>query len=240
MIKSLIKKAFRGIGYSIEKSSHKVDLTMNGALARCVTRGVKVNTVIDVGASDGSWTRDCMKCFPDAHYLLIEAQQPHKPSLDLFSKDKPNVDYILAAAGRKDGKIYFDNSSLFGGLASEAPLEGSSIEVDVVSIDAEIQRRNLKGPFLVKLDTHGFEVPILEGAEKTLKEASLVIIEVYNYRLTDTSLRYFEMCEYMKKLGFLSVELVDLILRKLDLSFWQMDVFFVPSKNKEFDNNSFE
>ncbi|MBP9134884.1 MAG: FkbM family methyltransferase [Saprospiraceae bacterium] len=240
MIKSLIKNALKSIGYRIEKTGSETDLTMNGALSRCLERGVKVNTVIDVGASDGSWTRDCLKHYPNANYLLIEAQQPHKQALDKFCQGNPNVKYVLAAAGRKEGKIFFDNSALFGGLASETPLEGNSIEVDVISIDAEIQRRNLKGPFLVKLDTHGFEVPILEGAEKTLKETSLTIIEVYNYKLTDTSLRYFEMCEYMNKLGFLSVEMVDFMLRKLDLSLWQMDLFFISSKSNEFNNNSFD
>jgi len=171
---------------------------------------------------------------------MIEAQEPHRKALDTFTKGRPNVEYVLAAAGRSDGIIYFDNSALFGGLASETPLEGSSIEVPVVAIDSEVKRRSLAGPYLVKLDTHGFEVPILEGAQQVLREASLVIIETYNFRLTDTSLRYFEMCDYMKKLGFLPIEMVDFILRKRDLAFWQMDTFFIPSTNKEFDSHSFD
>jgi len=240
MIKKILNRGLRTLGYKIEKIDGDSALTMKGALARCKARGVKVNTVIDIGASDGSWTRDCLAYFPEAHYLLVEAQEPHKPALEKITAEKSNVEYVLAAGGRSDGKIYFDNSALFGGLASETPLEGSFIEVPVVSIDAEIKRRKLKGPYLVKLDTHGFEVPILEGAEKTLREASLVIIEVYNYKLTETSLRHFEMSKYMEKLGFLSVEMVDFILRKRDQSIWQMDTFFIPTDSEEFKNQTFD
>jgi len=240
MIKKILNKGLHLFGYRIESTDSDKVLTMKGALARCKARGIKVNTVIDIGASDGSWTRDCLTYFPDAHYVLVEAQEPHREALEKIAAEKTKVEFILAAAGRKDGRIYFDNSALFGGLASETPLEGSYIEVPVISIDAEIKRRNLKGPYLVKLDTHGFEIPILEGAETILKEASLVIIEVYNYQLTDTSLRYFEMCNYMQKLGFLSIEMVDFILRKRDLSFWQMDTFFIPSGSEEFKHQTFD
>jgi FkbM family methyltransferase len=240
MIKALIQKVLNASGYKLEKFNSATALTMTGALARCKTRGIQVNTVIDVGASDGSWTRDCLKYFPNANYLLIEAQEPHKNALEKLSISKKNVQYVLAAAGKTKGKIYFDNSSLFGGLASETPLDGGSIEVPVVSIDEEIKRLNLKGPYLIKLDTHGFEVPILEGAQKTLSEASLAIIETYNFKLTDSSLRFYEMCEFMKVRGFLCIEMVDFILRKRDLAFWQMDSFFVPSTSQEFNHQSFD
>ncbi|HZY83003.1 MAG TPA: FkbM family methyltransferase [Cyclobacteriaceae bacterium] len=240
MVKKILKGVFGAMGYQIHKSDPHLEFTMSGALERCRRRGVKVGTVIDVGASDGSWSAECMKYFPDANYLLIEAQQPHKPGLDKFIAGKPKASYIIAAAGRTDGKIYFDNSALFGGLASETPLEGQSIEVPVVSIDNELKRRNLPGPYLIKLDTHGFEVPILEGATESMKNASLCIIETYNYRLTNDSLRYFEMCQFMKDRGFLSIELVDFILRSRDNSLWQMDTFFIPSNSKEFSAQTFD
>src|SRR5688572_939285 len=125
MIKKIIKKAFNAAGYTIEKSNDKVGFTMNGALARCVQRGLLVNTVIDVGASDGRWTRDCMKYLPGANYLMIEAQEPHREALDKLCRERPNARFVLAAAGHKEGKIYFDNSALFGGLASQTPLSES-------------------------------------------------------------------------------------------------------------------
>jgi FkbM family methyltransferase len=240
MLTAAIKKVFSTLGYRVEKLRPETGMTMFEGLARCKARGTNVRTVIDVGASDGSWSRECLRYFPDAQYLMVEAQEPHRPGLQKLSTENKNVDFIVAAAGKKDGTIYFDNTALFGGLASEEKLEGECIEVPVISIDSEILRRNLKGPYLVKLDTHGFEVPILEGAQKALQSSSLVIIETYNFQLTASSLRFFEMCDYMKRLGFLPVEMVDFVLRKYDGAFWQMDTFFVPATNKEFNHQSFD
>lgn len=238
-MKRFINKTFKHLGFQIQKADEKLMLTMEGALIRCSERGLNVNTVIDVGASNGSWSRICMKHLPKAKFLLIEAQEAHKSGLDEFTKQFSNADYILAAAGREDGRIFFENEHLFGGLASETPFEKNCIEVPVVSIDNEVKRQNLKPPFLIKLDTHGFEVPILEGALNTIKSAELIIIETYNYRLTKDSLKYYEMCQYMERLGFSSIELVDFMLRKYDNSFWQMDTFFIPSNRKEFSHLSY-
>ncbi len=240
MVKRIIKYLFNKMGYQIQKNRKVVDFTLDGALKRCMSRGLKVNSVIDVGASDGRWTRRCMAFLPGAEYLLIEAQQDHQKGLDILKDAHKNVNYILAAAGNMMGKIYFDNTDLFVGLASETPFKDHCIEVPVVTIDNEIKKRHLPPPYLIKLDTNGFEVPILEGAVDALKKAELVIIETYNFIVSNNSLKYFQMCQYMEKLGFSSVELVDFMIREKDGSFWQMDTFFIPSSNKIFEYNSFK
>jgi FkbM family methyltransferase len=181
-----------------------------------------------------------MEYYPNAQYLMIEAQDAHKNDLEKLKTENNNVDYVLAAAGNREGTIYFDNESLFGGLASETPFEKNCIEVPVTSIDKEIKKRNLKPPFLIKLDTHGFEVPILEGAQDALKQAELVIIETYNFQLNNDSLKYYQMCKYMEDLGFSSIEMVDSMLRLFDKSFWQMDTFFIPSNSKEFNYRGYQ
>jgi len=193
-----------------------------------------------VGASDGRWTRMCMKYLPESTYLLIEAQNGHLEGLQQIKNDFKNVDFVLAAAGDSEGEIFFDNNDLFGGVASHEPLENNSIKVRLVTIDKQVAEKKLKGPFLIKLDTHGFEIPILQGALNTIKEAGLFIIEAYNYKITNHSLRYFEMCQYMEELGFSSIEMVDMMLREKDASFWQMDIFFIPSKDKVFDYISYK
>jgi FkbM family methyltransferase len=246
MLKKIINTGVGLFGYKIilkQKKPLERDnniFTMQKALERCANRGLQITTVVDVGSSDGRWSRNCLKTFPDANYLLVEAQVGHEEGLRKFVKETEKAEYILAAAGRSEGTIYFDNGDLFGGLASETPLKENCIEVPVVSLDKEVEKRNFKSPYLLKLDTHGFEVPILEGAKEIVKNAELIIIETYNYKLTNDSLKYFEMCSYMEKLGFSSIEMVDFMQRKYDNSFWQMDIFFVPSKNLNFEYNSYK
>ena len=236
MLKRFAKNLLRKLGYSL----HSIDLSMEQCLHRCHERGLDINTVIDVGAAIGDWSKIALKYLPNAQYLLIEAQIPHQNALEKVKKSYPNVDFVMAAAGNRQGTIYFENSSLFGGLASEKRLEGNCIEVPVTTIDFEINKRGLKPPFLIKLDTHGFEVSILEGAKETLKKANLVVIEAYNYQIAQNSLRFFELCQYMDGLGFSPIELADTSLRPYDKSFWQMDIFFIPSKSPEFEYKHFK
>jgi len=37
------------------------------------------------------------------------------------------------------------------------------------------------GPYLIKLDTHGVEIPILNGSAQTLKDTNVLVVEVYNF-----------------------------------------------------------
>jgi hypothetical protein len=86
----------------------------------------------------------------------------------------------------------------------------------------------------VKLDTHGFEVPILEGALEVLNRTNLVVMEVYNFNITGESLLFFEMCEYMRRLGFSVIDISEPMWRQYDKSFWQFDAFFKKSNGCEF------
>ncbi|MCC6721700.1 MAG: FkbM family methyltransferase [Bacteroidia bacterium] len=232
MFKKLIKLGLKKLGYKLVYDRTN-DFSMHESLRRCIGRGIKVNTVIDVGASNGSWSKNCMEILPEANYLLIEAQEPHRKNLQRSKKENSNVEFIIAAAGAKEGSIYFDNSELFGGVASETPFEKNCIEVSAITIDKEIERRKLNPPFLIKLDTHGFEVPIIEGAMESIKQTELLIIETYNYKITEGSLQYFQMCSFMDQLGFSTIEIADLLLTENDNSLWQMDTFFVPSHYKK-------
>lgn len=242
MLTNLKKIAGRGIrkvlaakGYSLVKTAAaRSEDTMEGAIQALARRGHSFGTVIDVGASNGSWTRSSMQHFPDCQYLLVEAQPVHEEALVRFSGEHRNVQFTLAAAGEATGRLFFDASDPLGGQASYTPYEANNIEVPVSTIDGEIRSHALGGPYLLKLDTHGFEVPILRGAAKTLKETEAIIVECYNFRLTPDSLLFHEMCNYLKEYGFRCIDLVDALHRPCDGAFWQMDLVFVRDNRPEF------
>jgi len=247
MIKKIILSIINSLGFDIVKLERNGSLpaiaykhNMEGALFRCAQRGIDIKTVIDIGASNGSWSAICMKSYPHANYLLVEAQDGHKTDLDRFTSIYKNAHYVLAAAGSKKGNIYFQADGLLGGQASETPFEKNNITVPVTTIDDELKERKLKGPYLLKLDTHGYELPIFDGAKNTIAHANLIVVEVYNFQLTADSLRFHEMIAYLDKLGFRPIEAVDLMLRKKDNAFWQMDLFFARKERTEFAYNNYE
>ena len=103
-ILSLIKSGFKKRGYDIvpiDTSSAGVNpFTMEEGLRRCAQRGIPIESVIDIGASNGSWTELCRRFFPDAHYFLVEAQPCHEPELKKF-RDKVASDILRSNPGLK-------------------------------------------------------------------------------------------------------------------------------------------
>ena len=137
------------------------------------TNHFDINTVLDVGASDGRWTKDCMKHFTNSHYVLFEPQSCHSNALDSMEEEFSGmITIVKKAVGEKSGKTYFDITDPFGGSLADSKTV-STVEVNLTSIDDCIIEKGLKGPFLIKLDTHGFEIPILKGAAKTLNDCAV-------------------------------------------------------------------
>ena len=48
---------------------------------------ININTIIDVGASNGCWTKECINYYPISNYILCEPQPVHSSSLDSFQKN---------------------------------------------------------------------------------------------------------------------------------------------------------
>ena len=224
----VFKKALREFlsarGYTLTKM--KLDARMEGALKRVARRHPDLKTVIDIGASDGRWAVQAMVHLKTCDYLLIEAQPVHQSALQLFAQRHPNVQVALAAAGDKLGEIYFWANDPMGGQAAYTPYPADNLVVPLTTVDHEVAQRKLGGPFLLKLDTHGFEMPILRGAATTLAAADVVVMECYNYAVARDSVLFYDMCAYMRSLGFQCLDLVDVSLSPDEKILWQMDLVF--------------
>jgi len=231
--RKVVIKSLQALGYNFD------EISLEGALERSKNHGIPIQTVIDIGASNGVWSERCQKYFPDAFYFLIEAQKPHAPALEKLKRRLPNVDYIMAAAGDGEGEIYFDASDLLGGIAAHTPFEKNCIIVPMTTVDVQVNLKNLQPPFLIKLDTHGFEVSILEGAVETLKQTELIVIEVYNFKISQDNLRFHEMCAYLEAKGFRCLDLCDPLRRPRDRALWQLDLFFARSTSPIFESDSY-
>jgi FkbM family methyltransferase len=221
-------------------------MSTDRALWRLAGRELEIGTVIDIGASDGRWSAVCEKHYPACHYLLVEAHEPHAEALETYCAARPKAQYVLAVAGDECGEadFYFDDRDLFAGAARKRTIQTRSVDarrvMRQITIDDEIGRHGLPGPYMIKLDTHGYEVPILLGAKETLRKANLVVIETYNFRIQESSLLFHEMVAYMRDLGFGVIDMSEPLWRELDRAFWQIDLFFVPLDRAEFRVNTYQ
>ncbi len=222
-------------------SSYGRNQRMTGGFERWKQLGIPLNTVIDVGAAAGTWSLSARKYWPEASFVLFEPLAERKQELEELTRTHPGFHFVPNAAGPGPGEIRFVISDdLDGsGIASQGQAEANIRTVNVVSIADEVKRLGLKGPYLVKLDTHGYEVPILEGCVPIADQISLFIIECYGFQIADGSLLFWELCRHMDALGFRLFDVVDVMNRPRDGAFWQCDAFFIKKNNPLFTYNHY-
>ncbi len=230
MIKS-IKNFFHPKKIVDENSMYK-------GLGRAKNQLPLINTIIDVGAAEGTWYLKAKEIFPDAHFLLFEPLIERKNELDQLALANHKVKIYATALGNSSDVIPFsvtedlDGSGFYG--------SGNLRDVPVEKLDSLIDQDNCKGPFLLKLDTHGYEVPIFEGAIKMLHHTELIIVEVYGFHVAPNSLLFAELCIYLDTLGFRLFDINDIMRRDKDQAFWQADAFFIKKSNSIFATNTYK
>ncbi len=256
-MKRLAKKLLGQLGYQVVKKqpavtprtpnptpADSVDAIFSetiAALRRCKARGLQPATVIDVGAAAGWWTQAVRRqVWPESNYLLVEPLEERKETLTALVGQSPQLHYVQAGAGAREGNVTFVVSEdLDGsGVYDNAP-EHSKRTVRIISLDDEVRTRGLTGPYCIKLDTHGYEVPILEGAKHMLPQTELLVIECYGFQIASQSLLFWQMCEHMYQLGFRLADIIDIMRRNKDGAFWQCDAVFIPVNSPIFLSNSY-
>jgi len=214
--------------------------TFSAALQRLARRSLDLKTIIDVGASNGCWSAAVLPFYPQARYLCIEAQPAHQPALQAFAAEHPQVEFTMCAAGDREGQGYFEaTGDLFGGLALGSPAGRPCITVPVSTIDTLVASRQLPPPFLIKLDTHGYELPILAGATHTLERTEALVVEAYNFPAGPPAVPFYEFCRLMASRGFRCIDLFDPHYRPHDEAFWQLDLVFLRDTRSEFQYDGY-
>lgn len=156
---------------------------------RPALNGLRVATVIDVGANVGQFSLLMTALQPDA---TIHAFEPLSSSASVLTRlftGNPRVQVHRCAVGADNGEAILhisrrsDNSSLLP-IGTEQVLFApgtdavATIPVPVRTLDSTIAAETLQGPVLLKLDVQGGELAALEGAERLLAVIEHVYVEV--------------------------------------------------------------
>ena len=230
-----------GRGEAAQFGSAGIAIPTEAALRRARARGVEIASIIDIGASDGSWTEMCRRVYPEARASLLDANDVHRSSLERYVASRQGVEHKIAAVGPACCDLWFERTpDPFGGRIHSERLKPEWEPLPGTTIDHEVATRGLRGPYLVKLDTHGFEVPILEGAKETLKNAELLVVECYPFKIGDGALMFHEFCAWMWERGFMALDITEPLWRARDGCLWQIDIVFSPRTRPECQVHSWQ
>ena len=186
-------------------------------------------SLISIGAGRGNDIGFFRTYWPDLQALMIDMDDRFVPHWEKLSRAFP-VKYVVCGAGREDTEGAFEKSDITGGALSEGTGGENSRAVSIRKIDTLVRQFDMPGPYFLKFDTHGVELDVLQGCTETLKQTTLIMMEVYNFKLNfvqKKNLTFDEMSLHMKSLGFRCVDICDPLFRPGDHALWQFHMVFI-------------
>lgn len=198
-------------------------------------KNLNVKTIIDVGVGRG--TPGLYEPFENAKKILVEGDPRNKLYVECLCKKLPNTVSYMAAAGSEIGKCSFvlPNSSTNSVLLNyySGKNNDNIVEVDQITLDSIDKEVN--SPCILKLDTEGSELNVLNGSIEILKKIEIIIIEVRTKKHEDSIPGFNEVMEWMNKNNFRFIDMN----KNYRYAFHEMhlsDIVFIK-KNSIFDNN---
>jgi hypothetical protein len=98
-----------------------------------------------------------------------------------------------------------------------------AVAVPMLSLDQICEEENIL-PELLKIDVEGFELPVLQGAERVLQTAKLLFLEVYPRAINELRLSQSAIFDLLTSSGWSCYTLKQAPLRREDFAA-QIDIF---------------
>jgi FkbM family methyltransferase len=151
--------------------------------------------VYDIGGSDGIWSALASKVYPSASYHVFEPLAEISPEYvralagNAYSKKLLSSGFGKmhpVALGKASGACrmtVYPGSVGSTSISLDYPVEEAHcIEVPQFRLDDYIAKNGLLAPDVLKLDTQGAELEILEGAVKALDTVNVVLCECWFFK----------------------------------------------------------
>ncbi|MBN1464395.1 FkbM family methyltransferase [candidate division KSB1 bacterium] len=196
-----------------------------------------INSIIDVGASDGGFATKARKLFQRAKIYSFEPiPSSYKILTKKFASDK-NFKAFNIALGNTVGQSEFHLHEHVGASSflriSDLHIDAhpytkncSEIKVALDKLDNLIKIEDLTPDILLKLDVQGYEIEVLKGSEELLKHTRYVYSEVCFNKLYEEQPLFDDIADFLRERGFHIAGVENIARSTKDGTFLNADVFF--------------
>lgn len=143
--------------------------------------------LLDVGANKGDWTAQALGSGKASKIVHIHAFEPSQATRKMLTdrfvgRDAVTIQPYALSATVGEATFYSEEDG--GGTNSLSQLSGLKAEVvKLTTIDEFLQQTGIDAIQMVKIDTEGFDLLVLKGAEKSLSEGVIELVQFeYNWR----------------------------------------------------------
>jgi FkbM family methyltransferase len=198
-----------------------------------------IGNILDVGAYDGETALFFHHFFPSCK---IHAYEPNPEAAKLLQANVngiENVRFHPEALSDRSGTLPFyvthnkvssslskvntDSPAAGGQLADQLRIE-RVIDIPLLTLD-ECGFDNI---FILKLDTQGNEVRVLNGAKNALRNTQIVISEMSVHQLYENGCMYHETDALLRENGFVAIDFI-VPSRKNGVQMMEFDAIYVNS-----------
>ena len=198
---------------------------------RAITNYFYPYRILDIGANVGQFHKECKATFNDSYIFSIEASAECESSLQQITENyyigllaKDNTDYTFYS--RKNDPTCTGNS-----MYKELTQFYSDDQLDI------IKKKGIKlddlfddeSEFdLIKIDTQGSELDIIEGGLTLCNKAKGILLEVSLTQYNENAPLYDDVISYMESIGFKKTEILD---EARNHGSYQQDILFINTKH---------
>jgi FkbM family methyltransferase len=203
-------------------------------LTQLKVKGYYPDTIIDIGAHHGNWTKSMRQIFDSSNYYLFEAiDYPELKQINsanvynvILNDTSREVDwYEMKNSGDsmfKEKTYHFNNCKIF---------KRHSIDLNTFAYQQKIFS-NAKN-ILIKIDCQGAEIPILKGATDILHKTDFVVLEIPLFGQYNEGVPTFlEHISFMDGIGFVPYDILE--NHHINGFNMQVDMLFI-NKNHSFN-----
>jgi FkbM family methyltransferase len=157
-------------------------LSHRNALLRLKAQGFAPATVYDIGAYRGGWTRLASQVFPDAAFILFEANADNAAHLRaaglshftvaLAAQDGEKPLFLPRQGDATGTSLYRENSAHYG---SDNLVVRN---VATARLDTLVAEQGLAPADLIKIDVQGAELDVIAGAKTALAHCQALMVEL--------------------------------------------------------------